>query len=174
MATTAENLPAENHENDSDSEDEHDSEAVPFLSSNRCEPPRRRPTQLERVLSTYVTYVPRATHTVATKLLSIKLLWPFVPLGLVVGALRWKTVPTSAFNFLAIIPLSAAVSDASDKLSDQFGDLAGALINATFGNAVELIVSHFLSRANQLFTTVHRSEFSQSIMEIQLLPSRSC
>jgi Ca2+:H+ antiporter len=147
MATTGEGLPGDNHEHDLDSDDERESEAVPFLSSNSCEHPRRRPTQLERVLSAYATYVPRATHTVATKLLSIKLLWPFVPLGLVVGALRWKTVPTSAFNFLAIIPLSAAVSDASDKLSDQFGDLAGALINATFGNAVELIVSSLSSQA---------------------------
>jgi hypothetical protein len=47
---------------------------------------------------------------------------------------------TSVFNFLAIIPLSATVSNISDELSDELGDLWGGLINATFGNAVELIV----------------------------------
>jgi Ca2+:H+ antiporter len=69
-----------------------------------------------------------------------RLLWVFVPLGLVSGAFSWTSILTSIFNFLAIIPLSAAVSDFSDTLSEEFGDLLGALINATFGNAVELIV----------------------------------
>jgi Ca2+:H+ antiporter len=144
MASATHDPPVNDHEHDTESDNESESEAVPFLSSNSSEHPlpvskrERRPTQLERVLS---THIPRATRTVATQLFSINILWPFVPLGLVVGALNWKTIPTSAFNFLAIIPLSAAVSDASDKLSDQFGDLTGALINATFGNAVELIVS---------------------------------
>jgi Ca2+:H+ antiporter len=144
MESAAHDLPADYQEHDTESENEPEPEAVPFLSSSSSENPRplskreRRPKQLERVLS---TYIPHATRIVATQLLNINILWPFVPLGPVVGALKWKAVPTSAFNFLAIIPLSAAVSDASDKLSDQFGDLTGALINATFGNAVELIVS---------------------------------
>ena len=68
------------------------------------------------------------------------LLWVFVPLGVVSGAFSWTSILTSIFNFLAIIPLSAAVSNFSDTLSEEFGDLLGALINATFGNAVELIV----------------------------------
>lgn len=75
-----------------------------------------------------------------------RLLWVFVPLGLVSGAFSWTSILTSIFNFLAIIPLSAAVSNFSDTLSDEFGDLLGALINATFGNAVELIVILLLLR----------------------------
>ncbi|KAE9379879.1 hypothetical protein N431DRAFT_361098, partial [Stipitochalara longipes BDJ] len=88
---------------------------------------------------------------------SINILWVFAPLGLFSGALSWNTVLISVFNFLAIIPLSAAVSDASDHLSDAFGDLFGALINATFGNAVELIVG--------ILAVAHGDTgFAQSIM----------
>jgi hypothetical protein len=139
------------HEPDTDSEDEPEPETEPFLSSSSAsssEQPRRssikkdpRPALLSRLSYLSYTSVSQASRVAATQVLSINILWPFVPLGLVVGYLKWKAVPTSAFNFLAIIPLSAAVSDASDKLSDEFGDLWGALINATFGNAVELIVS---------------------------------
>lgn len=52
----------------------------------------------------------------------------------------WSSTATSILIFLVIISLSAAVSDSSDKLSNEFEDLLGALINATFGNAVELIL----------------------------------
>jgi hypothetical protein len=65
-----------------------------------------------------------------------------VPLGLLAGLFGWHPVMTSTFNFLAIIPLSALVSEASDALSVP--DLASGLINASFGNAVELSV-RFLS-----------------------------
>jgi Ca2+:H+ antiporter len=116
-------------------------EAVPLLptdDSERSSYPSdniRRPVWVERPL--WVYHAARAT---ALQLSNINVLWVFVPLGLAVGAFSRSSVLTSIFNFLAIIPLSAVVSDLSDKLSDEFGDLLGALINATFGNAVELIV----------------------------------
>ncbi|KAL2127382.1 hypothetical protein VTI74DRAFT_10819 [Chaetomium olivicolor] len=74
----------------------------------------------------------------------------FVPLGLVAGLLQWHPAFVSAFNFLGIIPLSAMVSDTSDRLADSQGSLAGALINATFGNAVELIVGILAIRYGQV------------------------
>lgn len=46
----------------------------------------------------------------------------------------------SLSNLLGIIPLSGLVSYAADELSDVVGELLGGLINATFGNAVELVV----------------------------------
>jgi hypothetical protein len=121
-------------------------EAVPLLAPDHSQPPRcpnnstRRPVWFQRLLCVY-----HAARRTAPQLININVLWIFAPLGLTSGALHWNSISTSIFNFLAIIPLSAAVSDASDKLSDAFGDLLGALINATFGNAVELIVIlHFL------------------------------
>lgn len=66
----------------------------------------------------------------------------FVPLGVAAAIFKANAVLVSSFNFLAIIPLSAIISNSSDKLSDYWGPLIGGLINATFGNAVELIVRH--------------------------------
>lgn len=51
----------------------------------------------------------------------------------------------SIFNFLAVIPLSALVSAASERLSEGVGDVSASLINATFGNCVELTVRSFLA-----------------------------
>ncbi|OOF91738.1 hypothetical protein ASPCADRAFT_210735 [Aspergillus carbonarius ITEM 5010] len=62
----------------------------------------------------------------------------FLPLGLMADAFHWNPVLVFLYNFLAIIPLSAVVSDCSDLLSDYLGELMGGLINATFGNCVEL------------------------------------
>ena len=48
---------------------------------------------------------------------------------------------TFAFNFLAIIPLAAILANATEELASKAGNTIGGLLNATFGNAVELIVS---------------------------------
>jgi len=70
------------------------------------------------------------------------LLLGIVPLAIVLGASQLNSIATSISNFFAIIPLSALVSYSSDRISDRVGQSLGALINATFGNAVELIVSY--------------------------------
>ncbi|KAL7269976.1 Vacuolar calcium ion transporter [Rhizina undulata] len=64
-----------------------------------------------------------------------------VPLGIVAGALEWNPAAVFVMNFLAIIPLAALLSLATEQLALKVGDTLGGLLNATFGNAVELIVS---------------------------------
>ena len=44
-------------------------------------------------------------------------------------------------SFLAIIPLASLLSFATEELAATMGQALGGLMNATFGNAVELIVS---------------------------------
>ncbi|KAI9742692.1 MAG: hypothetical protein M1818_003833 [Claussenomyces sp. TS43310] len=44
-------------------------------------------------------------------------------------------------NFVAIIPLAALLSYATEEIALRVGEVLGGLLNATFGNAVELIVS---------------------------------
>lgn len=68
------------------------------------------------------------------------LLLIFLPLGIVGGLLHWHALLVFILNFLAVIPLSALLSYSSEKLSDDVGDLLGSLLNATFGNSVELAV----------------------------------
>jgi Ca2+:H+ antiporter len=50
--------------------------------------------------------------------------------------------PTTVFilNFFAIVPLAAVLSFATEEISVKLGQTMGGLLNATFGNAVELIV----------------------------------
>jgi len=93
----------------------------------------------------------RFATDIVQQLTGINVLLVFVPLGFAAGLLKANAVMVATFNFLAVIPLSALVSDSSDKLSDSLGPLMGGLINATFGNAVELIVSYtVLAHGNSL------------------------
>jgi hypothetical protein len=75
----------------------------------------------------------------------------FVPLGWLAGPFGWNAVAVCIFNLLGIIPLSTVVSYASDNLSGHVGgDLMSVLINATFGNSVELIVGLLEELLNHL------------------------
>ena len=64
----------------------------------------------------------------------------FVPLGIIAGAVGWSPTAVFILNFLAIIPLASLLSFATEELAAKLGQTLGGLLNATFGNAVELIV----------------------------------
>lgn len=70
----------------------------------------------------------------------VNFLLVFVPVGIVSGAVGWSPTATFILNFLAIIPLASLLSFATEELSAKLGETLGGLLNATFGNAVELIV----------------------------------
>jgi hypothetical protein len=65
----------------------------------------------------------------------------FVPLGIVAGLAGWDPTVVFVLNFLAIIPLASLLAFATEELALPLGQTIGGLLNATFGNAVELIVS---------------------------------
>lgn len=71
----------------------------------------------------------------------VNVLLVFVPAGIVLGALGMDPTAVFIVNFLAIVPLAALLSFATEELSAKLGQTIGGLLNATFGNAVELIVS---------------------------------
>lgn len=64
----------------------------------------------------------------------------FLPLGLLAEYLGWSATTIFMFNLFAVIPLATLLSCATEQLSEYTGQTVGALLNATFGNAVELIV----------------------------------
>lgn len=64
-----------------------------------------------------------------------------VPAGIILGALDINPTAIFVVNFFAIVPLAALLSFATEELSVKLGQTVGGLMNATFGNAVELIVS---------------------------------
>ncbi len=70
----------------------------------------------------------------------VNILLVFVPLGIVAGAMGWNPTTVFILNFFAIVPLAAVLSFATEEISMKLGQTMGGLLNATFGNAVELIV----------------------------------
>ncbi|GMM56332.1 Vcx1 protein [Maudiozyma humilis] len=80
----------------------------------------------------------------------LNILLVFVPLGIVWGYLEISHTWTFVFNFLAIIPLAAILAYATEELAEKAGSTVGGLLNATFGNAVELIVSVIALKEGQV------------------------
>ncbi|MFQ6060895.1 MAG: calcium/proton exchanger [Thermoplasmata archaeon] len=58
-----------------------------------------------------------------------------------------KGLPTLLFSSVAIIPLAFVMGKATEELAGHLGPGAGGLLNATFGNATELIIAIFALRA---------------------------
>jgi Ca2+:H+ antiporter len=72
----------------------------------------------------------------------------FVPIGIAFGIMtkiKGDASPISpnivfAINAIAIIPLAYLLCYATESVAAKLGDTMGALLNVTFGNAVELII----------------------------------
>jgi ABC-type proline/glycine betaine transport system permease subunit len=71
----------------------------------------------------------------------VNVLLVFVPAGIIV-----EIVPgihggiIFALNCVAVIPLAGMLAFATESVASEMGDALGALMNVTFGNAVELII----------------------------------
>lgn len=70
----------------------------------------------------------------------VNILLVFVPAGIALGATGADPTTVFIINFIAIVPLASLLSFATEELSVKLGQTIGGLMNATFGNAVELIV----------------------------------
>ncbi|BBL77065.1 calcium/proton exchanger [Methylomagnum ishizawai] len=81
----------------------------------------------------------------------MKFLFLFLPLAwLLDRSGQSPAALTFAAAALAIVPLSALMVDATEQLSHRTGQTVGGLLNATFGNAPELIISLMALRAGLL------------------------
>lgn len=93
----------------------------------------------ESRLKTFPKHVVHLTYaTLASNYVNVFLV--FVPIGIIAGIMGWNPTAVFVLNFIAIIPLAALLSFATEELSAKLGQTLGGLMNATFGNAVELIV----------------------------------
>jgi Ca2+:H+ antiporter len=85
------------------------------------------------------------------KLLSIEnvlnLLLVFVPVGIVLEFTHAKPVLVFIASCLAIVPLAGLMGKATEHLAEKLGEGVGGLLNATFGNAAELIIAVMALRA---------------------------
>lgn len=71
----------------------------------------------------------------------VQILLVFLPLGILAGTMKWNPTIVFTLNLLGIVPLAATLSSVTEDLSVHTGSTVGALLNSTFGNAPELIVS---------------------------------
>lgn len=71
----------------------------------------------------------------------LNVLLVFVPAGIAVQCIpNMSPGVIFALNAIAIIPLAGLLSHATETVAHRMGDAIGALLNITFGNAVELII----------------------------------
>lgn len=101
--------------------------------------------------------------------------WLYYLLGMAVVApainLIWglQQAPLAIFicSALALLPLAALIGRATEDLEYYVGPIAGGLLNATFGNAPEVIIGIFALRANLI--NVVQASLTGSIISNSLL-----
>jgi Ca2+:H+ antiporter len=71
----------------------------------------------------------------------LNLLLVFVPVAIVLELMHANAVYIFAASCLAIIPLAGLMGKATEHLAEKLGEGVGGLLNATFGNAAELIIA---------------------------------
>jgi len=90
------------------------------------------------------------------------------PLGLLSRWLDWGDVTTFALNFVALIPLAKILGDATEELAAGLkNDMLAGLLNATFGNAVEVVIMMQTLRAG--FVSVVKASLLGSVLSNLLL-----
>jgi Ca2+:H+ antiporter len=78
--------------------------------------------------------------------------WLLVFLPLALAAEWWHASPVVVFgaSALAVVPLAGLLGQATEALAEKTGPRAGGLINASLGNAAELIITLVAIRAGEL------------------------
>ena len=83
----------------------------------------------------------------------------------VAGWLDWigaGPVPVFIVSCLAILPLAGLMGEATEQLAERSGPGLGGLLNATFGNAAELIIGFMALRAGE--TAIVKASITGSIL----------
>lgn len=80
----------------------------------------------------------------------LTLLLVFVPLGWGAHFADLSAVWVFTLNFIAIIPLAWLIGKATEDVSSSLGPTLGGLINATFGNSVEMLLCTAGIRNNEI------------------------
>ncbi|GAA5929564.1 hypothetical protein JCM3775_002377 [Rhodotorula graminis] len=80
----------------------------------------------------------------------LNLLLVSVPLSFISHFAHWGSTADFIISFIAIVPLASLLGDATEQCSLRLGQTVGGLLNATFGNAVELIVGVLALKRGEL------------------------
>ncbi|HET9887531.1 MAG TPA: hypothetical protein VFR10_08460, partial [bacterium] len=88
----------------------------------------------------------------------LKVLLVFIPLAAAGEHFHWSALSVFIFACLAIIPLAGIMGESTEHLAARFGAGVGGLMNATFGNAAELIIA--LSALRRGYTDVVKASLT--------------
>lgn len=92
----------------------------------------------------------------------------FVPISIVGEFMHFSQTWMFILSALAIIPLAGLMGEATEEISYYSGPRVGGLLNATFGNATELIIAFFAMKEG-LFEVVKASIAGSVIGNILLV-----
>jgi Ca2+:H+ antiporter len=99
--------------------------------------------------------------------MALKVVFLLVPLSLGLAWFEADPLLVFAASCLTIVPLAGLMAEATEELANYLGPTLGGLVNATLGNAPELIIAGFaLSKG---LTTVVKASISGSILMNLLL-----
>ncbi|KAF5388984.1 hypothetical protein D9757_005086 [Collybiopsis confluens] len=97
----------------------------------------------------------------------INILLVFVPLSIIAHNLDFDAALRFSFSFIAIVPLASLLGTATEQMSVKLGQTLAGLLNASFGNAVEIIVGIAALMQDQL--TIVQNSLLGSILSNILL-----
>ncbi len=92
----------------------------------------------------------------------------FVPISVIAEFIDLPATLIFIFSALAIVPLAGLMGEATEEITFYSGPRTGGFLNATFGNATELIISFFALKAG-LFDIVKASIAGSVIGNILLV-----
>lgn len=98
----------------------------------------------------------------------LKLMLIFVPISIIAELMHVSPTVMFILTCLSIIPLAGLMGEATEEISFYSGPRAGGFLNATFGNATELIIGFFALKAG-LFDVVKASIAGSVIGNILLV-----
>jgi len=80
----------------------------------------------------------------------LNLIFFLVPVAWAAHEYEWGDAWVFCLNFLVMIPMASLLGDFTEEAADTVGETFGGLLNATFGNAVEVVVSIQALRLGQI------------------------
>jgi len=92
----------------------------------------------------------------------------FIPISIAAEFMHLNSMMLFILSALAIIPLAGLMGEATEEISAYSGPRIGGFLNATFGNATELIIAFFALKAG-LFDVVKASIAGSVIGNILLV-----
>ena len=95
-------------------------------------------------------------------------LFLFVPASIALDLADASSVYVFASAVLAVIPATSLMAEATENLAKRMGNIGSSILNATFGNAIELLIAFFAIRAG-LLEVVRASIIGSIVLNILLL-----